>query len=158
MTRTKVFVRLGGDLPPSEELTKSLGVTPTSTRRRGMPIGGGELQPADHWGLQLASWEGDHVSPAIEEQMREAARTIHQMAPVIASLDRDRCTAELYVSTIRDQQQGGIKLISDLIAAAAEAKLDLVVSILVLWDDDEDDATQEVTPPSDGAERILASK
>lgn len=91
--------------------------------------------------------------------MREAAHTIRQMAPVIASLDRKRCTAELYVSTIRDQEQGGIKLISDLIAAAAEARLDLIVSILVLWDDDEgdDDNTQEVTPPSGGAEHILAS-
>jgi len=137
MSRNKLSVRLRGELPPSEDLTRLLGVAPTVDRRRGMPsIGSGGVQTMDVWAVELAKWESVRAD---EQMMQQAIATLRKMIPGLTTLDRSRCHAELYMSSIRDEEWGGFDLPSDIIAAAGEAKLELIVSILVSWPSDDEE-------------------
>lgn len=118
-----------------------LGASPDVDRRRGMRLGRGDdagVQRVDVWGLYLARWEGDAPE---EQSMTQAAAKLEAMAPALAALDRARCKAELYVSTIRDEESGGFSLPARLAAAVGASKLEISISILVRWRGDDMDET-----------------
>lgn len=145
MSENCVWLRLVGDLPPSEELARTLGTTPTRERRRGMPILGGRyLQPADNWSITLIPWWS---GPVDENVIARAVTTLQHMAPALASLDRTRCRVQLHISAVRNEEQGGFELPSELISAAGAARLELVVSILCDVSDEGNSGDEEDGQP-----------
>ncbi len=151
MSEIKVYLRIRGDLPQEEEWTSSLKGIPFQVKRRGQQVGRARSQAVDVLLLKLASWEsfGDPAEQdrAIQEQLLPAVTLIEQLTPMLVALDRSRCIAELSISTIRQEDQGGFELPAELVAAAGAARLSLGVSILVMLDkydpDDNDEAQQE---------------
>ncbi|NMG10101.1 DUF4279 domain-containing protein [Brasilonema sp. UFV-L1] len=138
MSTSTISLRLSGNLPPSDELTKTLGITPTTILHRGERVSKNRVQPVDIWSLELAKCDDNSTEQEINKQILEAAVVLQQMAPAIASLDRNKCNTDLYISTIREEDQGGLSLPAELIAAAAAAKLSIQISILVMLDDYEE--------------------
>jgi hypothetical protein len=138
MSRNKLWLRLVGDLPPSEELTRHLGLVPTTNRRQGMPTGLDEPQKVDVWSVELIERDRWTRSCPDERALAEALGTLRRVAPLLASLDRTGWSAELYLSTIRDEEQGGFYLPRELVDLAAKADLAISVSILVAWPDDDE--------------------
>ncbi|MBD1841954.1 DUF4279 domain-containing protein [Cyanobacteria bacterium FACHB-63] len=107
-------------------------IEPTRTLRRGDRVSKRRVQPIDLWLLNLAEIRDGEL---LDHGLQEAAMQLKQLAPAIATLDRSNCRAELYISTIREEDQGGFSLPAELIAAAADAGLSIEVSILVMLDD-----------------------
>ena len=136
-------LRLGGNLPDSEELTRTLGFTPTLVRRRGEPVSKKRVQPVDIWILDLAKFDSDSTKDEINNQMLQTATILRQMSPALAALDcatrtlreRTHCNTDLYISTIREEEQGGLSLPIEIVSAAAAARLSIQISILVMLDD-----------------------
>lgn len=133
MSTIEVSLRLSGMLLPSEHLTELFGVQPTRSLRQGDRVSKRRVQPVDLWQLDLAS---AHNSESLDQQLQKAAIQIKQLAPGIEKLDRSTCRAELYISTIREEDQGGFALPTELITAAAAAQLSIEFSILVMLDND----------------------
>ena len=98
-------------------------------------------QPTDVWALDLVTWDDENGGRAEEEELAGAAATLTRMAPAIAGLDRSRCHADLYISTMRDDDWGGLELPASIVVAAGLANLELHISIMVLLpqDDETDD-------------------
>ena len=140
MSRVTLSLRLRGELPSSDELTRTIGVTPTYTRRRGDVVGRRRIQPTDVWILELAQFDSDSTSDQILNQIMQATTTLQQIAPALATLDLDTtsCNAELYTSIFQEEDQGGFTLPRELLAAVADAKLSIEFSILVMLDDYEE--------------------
>ena len=137
MSRNTILLRVQGDLEHPEELISAVGM-PAETTSRGSRDRVEKLPKADVILFRLASWTGVSVEDqdkAEREQLLPIAARLQQAAPVLAALDRSRCTAELYVSSIRREEQGGLEFPAELIAAAAAGGLRLGISILVLLDD-----------------------
>jgi hypothetical protein len=147
--------RLAGDLPPTEEVTHLLGVVPTMQRRKGEPIPLGRKQPFDVWSLKLierSEWED---GPPLPEATARAAKMLRHLTPGLAQLDRSVITAQLWISTMREEAQGGFDIPAEIIVAAGAAKLEVVVSVLIILEDDEDDEdggteAEEDAPASPG--------
>lgn len=135
MSTIQMSLRLGGSLPPQEKLTQILGFIPTKVRRRGERISSKRIQPVDIWILDLAKFDTDSTPQERDKHMLQSAVTIQQMAPSLAALDRTKCNTDLYVSTVREEDQGGLSFPPELVAAAAAAKLSIQISILVMLDD-----------------------
>lgn len=136
MSTSKISLRLSGNLPPTEELTHTLGITPTKIIDRGERVSKNRVQPVDIWSLELAKFDNNSTKQDIDKQIIEAAVVLQQIAPAIASLDRTKCNTNLYISTIREEDQGGLSLPAELVAAAA--RLSIQMSILVMLDDYEE--------------------
>ncbi|MFE1744833.1 DUF4279 domain-containing protein [Coleofasciculus sp. H7-2] len=130
-------LRLSGNLPDLEELT-DMGITPTKVLRRGEQVSKKRVQPVDIWSLEFANFDSDRPREDIDNQMQQAALCLEKMAPTLAVLDRTNCNVDLYISTIREEQQGGISLSPEIVAAAAAARLSIQISILVMLDDYEE--------------------
>lgn len=84
----------------------------------------------DVWTLMLIPrerWNGDRFDPL---ELEGAIARLARMAPALASLDRTHVHAELYISTIRDEDMGTLWLSAELLQVAAKAELELVISIL----------------------------
>jgi hypothetical protein len=132
--------RVFGDLPPTEEVTRLLGVTPTRYRRRGEAIPPGRRQqPFDVWILELierSEWEDGLPLP---EATARAAGMLRHLTPGLAKLDRSVVNAELWISTIREEAMGGFGIPAEIVAAAGAAQLEISVSVLIILEDDEDD-------------------
>lgn len=144
MSEITLYLRLHGELPPDEELTPAFRDLPFQLRRRGQTIGRSRRQPTDVLLLRLAAWESsgevEQQDRATQEQLLPAATLLTQLTPMLLALDRSRCVAELSISTIRHEDQGGFELPAALIAAAGAAGLSLGVSILVMLDTDLEDS------------------
>lgn len=128
MSTIEVPLRLSGMLPPAEHLIQMFGSEPTRSLRQGDRVSKRRVQPVDLWQLDLAAIQDG-------ESLQNAATQLKQLAPEIATLDRSSCRAELYISTIREEDQGGSSLPTELVIAAAEAQLSIEVSILIMLDD-----------------------
>ncbi|MGH2486112.1 MAG: hypothetical protein ACRDHE_08885 [Ktedonobacterales bacterium] len=74
-----------------------------------------------------------------ESALSAAISTIQRITPGLLALDRAVIRAELYISTIREEDSGGFLLTNELIVAAAAAKLSQVVSVLVLLSEEFDE-------------------
>lgn len=135
MSTVEISLRLSGMLPSSEQLRKLFDVEPTIALRQGEQVSKRRVQPVDLWVLELAKFDHESSQQNIENQLIHAASVIEQLASAIATLDRTQCQADLYISTIREEDQGGFALSPVLIAAAATAQLTVQVSILVMLDD-----------------------
>lgn len=95
----------------------------------------------------LAAWErggvsaGDDCEAILAEertQLYAATVTLARLAPTLAALDRTHTCAELYMSTVRWEDQGGFELPAELAAAAAAAHRSIGPAILVMaWPDEE---------------------
>ena len=139
-SRTWMALRLAGDLPPTEEVTRLLGIAPTFQRRKGEPIPPGRRkQPTDVWSLELikrSEWED---GPPLPEATTRAADMLRRLTPGLAQLDRSVINAELWISTIREEAMGGFGIPAEIVAAAGAAQLEISVSVLILLEDDEED-------------------
>ncbi|GAA6622555.1 DUF4279 domain-containing protein [Scytonema sp. NUACC26] len=103
MSTTQISLRLGGDLPSSEELTQTLGIKPTKFVRRGERVSKKRVQPVDLWILELAQFDTDSTEEERDSQMLQVATTLQKISPNLAVLDRTNCDADLYISTIREE-------------------------------------------------------
>ncbi len=155
MSRYKVSLRLVGELDPLEDYIDLLGGVSVKVTRRGSINPLGHVQSTDVLGLELAAWqspsfvdadqadqnqafvERDHLLPAVLKLQRLAAG--------LSGVDRARCRVELYISTIREEEQGGFSLPAALLTAAAACGLSLEVSILVMLDDQDDEDANDAT-------------
>ncbi len=143
MSRNNLWLRLRGDLPSSEELARILGTAPTTDRRRGSPIPGSvDAQRADVWSVELIQRDQWSLNRPDDDALSPAVVKLQRMVPGLTSLDRERCQAELYLSSIREEEQGGFAVPAELIAAAALANLPLSVSILVMWPSEDEEGEQ----------------
>lgn len=158
MTTIKFSLRLTGDLPPTERLNTLLQVSPTSARRRGEQISRRRVQPTDVWLLDLAEVEGDRNSEDMEADLLGVTNQLTQFAPALASISTERCKADLYISILQTEDQGGLSLPPQFILAVAAAKLSIQVSILVMLDDSEDDSALEENANSIGLAGAVVSK
>lgn len=144
-SRTNMFLRLSGDLPPNDEAPRLLGIAPTFQRRKGELIPPGRRrQPVDVWLLDLierSEWEDGLPLP---EATARAAEALRRVTPGLAQLDRHLVNAELLISTIRETAMGGFGIPAEIVAAAGVAQLEISVSVLILLEDDEDDGADEV--------------
>jgi hypothetical protein len=138
MSKITITLRVWGNLPPSEKLTHNLGILPTEVLRRGERVSKKRVQPVDMWRLELANFETDTTTEEIDNQMQRATVTLNKMAPALRMLDRANCNADLYISTIREEDQGGFSIPAELVAAAASGKLSIETSILIMLDDYEE--------------------
>lgn len=151
MSEYSVTFRLIGELEPLEQVQRALQDLPIQVRRRGEAAGqGGQgVQPRNVLLLELAHWtrptNDQRMNPLVneDEQLVQAAVTLHRMVPILASIDRARCDADLYVSVINELDQAGLELPATLVAAASAAQLKIGVSILVLLDTDEPTPNEE---------------
>ncbi len=138
MSVSKISLRLSGNLPPSDELTKTLGFTPTKALRRGERISQKRVQPVDIWSLELAEIDTENTKEESDKKIQQVGIILQKMAPALAALDRTNCKADLYISTIREEQQGGLSLPSEVVNAATAANLSIKISILAMLDDYEE--------------------
>jgi Domain of unknown function (DUF4279) len=139
MSRIHLSLRLRGKLPPLDDITQILGIVPTDFLRCGDIVGKRRIQPMDVWILDLAEFDTfDDDEEHILSQTVQAATTLEQLVPALATLDRTNCEAELYISNIQEEDQGGFSLPKELLAVAADGKLSLEFSILVMLDDYEE--------------------
>ncbi len=137
MSRVKVSLRLRGEFDNNMDLLTAFRGMPIKLRRRGEKLGN-RVQPMDVLLLDLAAW--DNASAVDQEvattaQLLPAAAALQRLAPILAQRDRSRCDAELYISTVRKEDQGGFELPMELVSAAANGKVSIGVSILVMLDD-----------------------
>lgn len=138
MSTVKIALRLSGNLPSPEELTQTLGVTPTKVLRRGDRSSKKRVQPVDLWYLELVNFDMETPKEEEKKQLQQAAIALFEMAPALTALDRSECNACLYISTIREEDRGGFSLPSEFIVAAAAGNLSIETSILVMLDDYEE--------------------
>jgi hypothetical protein len=99
-----------------------------------------EGQKLDVWSLERIerrAWTETRPDP---DGLSDAVESLRRIGPALASLDRKSCRVQLYLSSIRDEEQGGFDIPAELIAAAGAAGAELIVSILVMWYGDEEEA------------------
>lgn len=137
-SRTSMSFRLAGDLPPTEEVTRLLGVTPTMQRRKGEPSHLGRQQPLDVWSLDLIARSEWEDGPPLPKATARAADTLRRLTPGLGQLDRSVVTAQLWISTMREEAQGGFDIPTEIVSAAAAAQLQISVSVLIILEDDEE--------------------
>jgi Domain of unknown function (DUF4279) len=135
MSTVEISLRLSGQLPETAVLNRELGAVPTQARRRGEPVSKRRVQPVDLWLLELTQWDDDRPIGEIESSLQQVATQLAAMAKPLAMLDRTQCQADLYISTVREDDQGGLGLPAALVMAAGAAGLGLQFSILVTLDD-----------------------
>lgn len=137
MSTVEISLRIFGELPPLHELTQRLKVEPTTFLRGGEFVSKRRIQPVDMWSLDLLRYESDDSE--INQKWINVALAIRRLAPAIATFDRTHCKTDLFISTTREEDQGGLSLPSELVSAAAAANLSIEVSILVMLDDYDDE-------------------
>jgi hypothetical protein len=136
MSTIVISVKLRGVLPLDSEITQLVGMSATKVFRKGDVLNWGtkKIQQEDLWILDLIPQLDNYQSTESEitEQILVAAKTLEKIAPNICQISCDKFTTELYISIIREEEQGGFTLPVQLISAAAIAKLSIRTSILVL--------------------------
>jgi len=150
-SRTYMGLRLSGDLPPTEDVTRLLGIAPRMQRRKGEPIHlGRQQQPVDVWMLDLIARSEWEDGPPLPEATTRAADTLRSLTPGLAQLDRSVVTAQLWISTIREEAMGGFDIPAEIVTVAGAAQLEVVVSVLILLEDDEEDDTNKADDSLEG--------
>jgi hypothetical protein len=134
-----------GPLDVLEGLEPQLDGLVYDLRRQGERSFGG-IQPVKGLFVHLARWErggiytGDDREAILAEEHEKIAATtaaLQRLAPALANLDRSKTRVSFWISTIREEEEGGFELPADLVAAAAAAGLRIAVSIMVAFDDDD---------------------
>jgi len=141
MSRFAVSIRFIGreTLGQMDQIIEALSGSELRVLRRGEKIPGNRIQPSDVVVLKLAGWaqhyEHSNSQSGDEENWLAVAQLLNQLIPKLAFLDRSECGVDLYISAIREEDQGGLGLPVPLIRAAAELKLPIEISIPVMFDD-----------------------
>jgi hypothetical protein len=153
MSKFRVSIRLGGEINDLEAVARVADSFPDRIAYRLLRQGEPEprhrdsVQPANVLIIPLAAWErggiyedDDRDALLADEraQLATAASVVARLAPTLAAVVSARTRAELWVSTIREEEMGGFGLPVDLVAAAAAAGLSISLSILVDWPEDDD--------------------
>ncbi|SRR5260221_10374153 len=148
MSSNSMWLRVMGDIPSPEELTRLLDLKPDSYMRRGTAVFKGTwIVPEDVWTATLIEeWSGE-PDEDVSASMQHATAILDRIAPTLAALDRTHYQAELYISSIRYEEDGGVTLPTPLVAAAAAGGLKIGISIACsIYEDDEaeeDDASAD---------------
>lgn len=144
MSETTIKLRLvGNPLPSDDELKDILNATSMRIRRKGDHRTKTIKQSIDVCILELFNYEfngyidNKNTSDEIQAKLISVAHRISSIAPTLASLDREKYRVDFYVSTIREEDQGGLIFPTELVAAAANAGASMHISILVLFEEDE---------------------
>jgi hypothetical protein len=141
MSKNSMSLRITGDLPSADELAQRLGLATNSFVRRGTKAFGGTwVVPADCWtAILIEEWSGE-VDEDVSTAMQQATASLERIAPLLIGLARAGCHSELYIISIRYEEDGGFELPAALVAAAAKAGLKLAVSIrCAIYDSAEDE-------------------
>ncbi len=88
VSTTQISLRLGGEIPSSEELTQALGIKPTKFVRRGEHVSKKRVQPVDLWILELAQFDTDSTEEERDSQMLQVATTLQTISSNLAILDQ----------------------------------------------------------------------
>lgn len=155
MSKVSVSIRLGGGIGDLEAVARVADGFSDHISYQLLHKGalrGRRVQPANLLLIPLADWErGGSTSDMTDDerdallaneraQLAAAAGVVARLAPALAALDGSRTSAELWVSTIREEDMGGFGLPADLVEAVAAAGLPISLSIMVLeWPDDDAD-------------------
>lgn len=154
MSRFFISLRITGEIEPLEKVAQAMEGLPFEFRRRGeMYPDRKRPQRINILWLYLARWKRRGIplgadADTRQEIMREenaqfaaATATLQRLVPVLAGLDRTRCEPEIYVSTIREEDNGGFGFPAEFVSAAGAAGLPIGISILVMLEDDDSDDT-----------------
>jgi hypothetical protein len=157
MSSFNLALRLIGDVDALEATVRLaegfLEPVPKRLHRQGEPRPWG-VQPVNVLLFPLAEWrrgavyDGEDREAILAEeraQLAHATAVVTQLTPHLAALDRSRTTADLYISTVRTEELGGLDLPADLVAASAAARLSIALSIAVAaWPDDDEHPEEDV--------------
>jgi hypothetical protein len=135
MNCINLSIRLRGELPSILEINEVIGVPATISRKKGDLLSSRtkRLQLIDVWILDLTpKLDSDITDKEVEEQFLFAEAVLQQIAPNIAMFNRDKISADLFISFTMEEAQGGFTLSQQLVEAAAIAKLEINVSILTM--------------------------
>lgn len=149
MSRFSVSIRFIGHetLGQIDQIIAALSGSELRVLRRGEIVPGNRIQPTDVVVLKLAGWtqhyEHSTSQSGDEENWLAVAQLLDQLVPKLAFLDRSECGVDLYISAVREEDQGGLGLPVALIRAASELQLPIEISIPVMFDD----YGQEIAPP-----------
>jgi hypothetical protein len=144
MTLIRINLRILGDsLPPEEEVTHLLGTTPTSMVRKGEHLTKKLVQAQDVCLLELFAYEKSAYEEnppweLIENQMRECAKKLRSILANMVTLDRRKCKADLGISMVIEEDQGGLVLPVELVEAAAAGGMSISISNVVVLDRSKD--------------------
>jgi hypothetical protein len=140
-----VSLRVVGDLEQLEYAANAMDGLPFKLLREGVTYGRQlRPQPRNVLALDLGKWERNWPAdprdepPLIEDEQRrflKIAEVIARLVPTLARLDRTKCWADLYISTIRHEDWGGFDMPAELVTAAGAAGLAMSLSIAVLLDE-----------------------
>ena len=135
MSKIILSFKLRGILPDDDRIDKMVGIPATKIFRKGdlINLKTQKIQHEDLWILNLTKILDDNeaTESEINEQILVGAKILEKIAPNINKISSDEFTAELYVSNVREEAQGGFTLPLKLIHAAAIARLPIRISILV---------------------------
>src|SRR5579884_495861 len=113
-SKTRLSLRLAGDLPPERDLTRALGVTPDHAHYRVWRAPPGNILPNDVWLVELIGRERWHGPDPVPDALERAQGMLRTMAPGLAAQDRARCRVELSLSAISWDREGMVRLPADL--------------------------------------------
>jgi hypothetical protein len=150
-TTSKMWLRIGGDLPPTQELVDRLGTKADSVSRKGETSLGGRIrQSVDVWLLYLTDrWYGA-MSATIQTQV---AATLHRLAPALCALDPTRSQTEVNVSTnLYNAWWTTLHLSSEVVGALAAGRLTFGVDITLI--DLEESSDSSIDSQGEGAPDI----
>jgi len=147
MSHFSMAVRVIGAIDQLERVAAVADGLPYRLSRQGDRRCGGRIQQANVLVIEVATWDqggivvgdpqGSQWQQEQEALMVSSGTILRRLAPMLAALDHTCCEAELYISTIREEAQGGFSLPAMLVTAATSAHLALTLSILVMLDDEE---------------------
>ena len=133
------MLRVVGQLHNVDAVARIFAELSPTVSRKGSVNRVKAIQNADVIVARLGRWTthtaADHAV-AEREYLLPLAATIRQLAPELRQLDRSQCRVELYISTTREEEQGGFELPEELVIAAGLAGLRIGVSILVMLGDE----------------------
>lgn len=146
MSHFSMAVRVIGAIDQLERVAAAADGLPYKLSRQGDRRRAGRIQQFNVLVIELAAWDrggivvgdpqGSQWQQDQEALMVSSGTTLRRLAPTLTALDHTCCEAELYISTIREEAQGGFSLPAMLVSAAASAHLALALSILVMLDDE----------------------
>jgi hypothetical protein len=91
--------------------------------------------PADTWTASLIDYWSGGPDEEVREPMQQATAILERIAPSLTDLASAGCHSELYISSMRYEEDGGFELPAALVAAAAKGGLKLSISIFCALDD-----------------------
>jgi hypothetical protein len=138
MGRIELSVKIKGKLPSDKEINTLIGIPATVITRKGDLISSkkSSVWSKDTWSLNLTpDLDFDSTKDEIQENFLQAGVLLDRIAPNISCLNRDQFSVILWITCIREEQQGGLTLSQELVSAIALAKMEIHVLVLVAFDE-----------------------